>query len=61
MVREAIDSLRLCFPSNDPHQHTLDTIEQSIATLCERVNAIETFKVGSGLKYKKKLIQQLVK
>lgn len=48
VVREAIDSLRLCFTSNDPHQHTLDTIEQSIATLCERVNAIETFKCDTS-------------
>ncbi|XP_048588939.1 dixin isoform X2 [Nematostella vectensis] len=36
MVREAIQSLRECFRSHDPHQHTLDTLEQTITSLLDR-------------------------
>ncbi|EDO37929.1 predicted protein, partial [Nematostella vectensis] len=39
MVREAIQSLRECFRSHDPHQHTLDTLEQTITSLLDRPNA----------------------
>ncbi|XP_022257090.1 dixin-A-like [Limulus polyphemus] len=41
VVRDALLCLRDCFESNDPYQHTLDTIEQSITSLLERVNALE--------------------
>ncbi|XP_076304190.1 uncharacterized protein LOC143222096 isoform X3 [Tachypleus tridentatus] len=41
VVREALSCLRRCFSDTDPYQHTLDTIEQSLASLLERVNALE--------------------
>ncbi|XP_022242000.1 dixin-A-like isoform X2 [Limulus polyphemus] len=41
VVREALSCLRRCFAATDPYQHTLDTIEQSLASLLERVNALE--------------------
>lgn len=41
VVAEALGSLRRCFPANDPQQHTLDTVEQSLAALLERINALE--------------------
>lgn len=40
-MAEALGSLRRCFPANDPQQHTLDTVEQSLAALLERINALE--------------------
>ncbi|KAG8187014.1 hypothetical protein JTE90_005783 [Oedothorax gibbosus] len=42
VVGEALGSLRRCFPANDARQHTLDTIDQSLAALLERINAIDT-------------------
>ncbi|XP_054716158.1 dixin-A-like isoform X1 [Uloborus diversus] len=41
VVAEALGSLRRCFPANDSRQHTLDTVEQSLAALLERINALE--------------------
>ncbi|GFX07508.1 hypothetical protein TNCV_5092221 [Trichonephila clavipes] len=41
VVAEALGSLRRCFPANDPRQHTLDTVDQSLAALLERINALE--------------------
>ncbi|WAR04660.1 DIXC1-like protein [Mya arenaria] len=37
VLRESLGSLRQCFSPADPHQHTLDTIEQGISTLLERL------------------------
>ncbi|CAL1283383.1 unnamed protein product [Larinioides sclopetarius] len=41
VVAEALGSLRRCFPANDPRQHTIDTVDQSLAALLERINALE--------------------
>lgn len=41
VVAEALGNLRRCFPANDPRQHTLDTVDQSLAALLERINALE--------------------
>ncbi|XP_022248631.1 dixin-A-like isoform X2 [Limulus polyphemus] len=46
VVKEAISCLRLCFAPTDPYQHTLDTIEQSLASLLERVNALEEAQIN---------------
>ncbi|XP_076338541.1 uncharacterized protein LOC143240260 isoform X3 [Tachypleus tridentatus] len=46
VVKEAISCLRECFASTDPYQHTLDTIEQSLASLLERVNALEEAQIN---------------
>ncbi|KAG8187016.1 hypothetical protein JTE90_005784 [Oedothorax gibbosus] len=40
--------LRRCFPANDACQHTLDTIDQSLAALLERINAIDTHPQTDG-------------
>lgn len=45
IVKDSISSLRRCFLVNDPFQHTLDTIEESLATLTERVKAAESSSV----------------
>lgn len=50
VVHEALTSLRRCFPVNDPYQHTLDTIEQSLSALLERVNSLEMSSVSSTTK-----------
>ncbi|XP_064471362.1 uncharacterized protein LOC135385779 [Ornithodoros turicata] len=47
VTKEAISSLRHCFRLDDPYQHTLDTIEQSLCTLLERVATMER-QCGSG-------------
>lgn len=41
VTKEALTSLRQCFRLDDPYQHTLDTIEQSLCTLLERVTSME--------------------
>lgn len=41
VTQEALSSLRQCFRLDDPYQHTLDTIEQSLCTLLERVTCME--------------------
>lgn len=38
VLRESLSSLRQCFLNTDPQQHTLDTIEQGISTLMERLS-----------------------
>ncbi|XP_052285903.1 dixin-like isoform X2 [Dreissena polymorpha] len=37
VLQESLSSLRRCFSPTDPQQHTLDTIEQGISTLVERL------------------------
>ncbi|XP_045209608.2 dixin-like isoform X2 [Mercenaria mercenaria] len=37
VLRESLSSLRQCFLNTDPQQHTLDTLEQGISTLMERL------------------------
>ncbi|XP_060557619.1 dixin-like [Ruditapes philippinarum] len=38
VLRESLSSLRQCFHNTDPQQHTLDTIEQWISTITERLS-----------------------
>lgn len=47
VVRDALQSLRRSFKHNDPHHHTIDTLEQSIALLMERLHFAELQKVVS--------------
>ncbi|CAH1272016.1 DIXDC1 [Branchiostoma lanceolatum] len=42
VVREALRGLRSCFQVNNPQHHTIDTLEQSIATLMERLRFLES-------------------
>ncbi|KAG0433494.1 hypothetical protein HPB47_019858, partial [Ixodes persulcatus] len=46
VTKEALSSLRQCFRLDDPYQHTLDTIEQSLCTLLERVTSMERQAAG---------------
>ncbi|XP_076129970.1 dixin-like isoform X2 [Alosa pseudoharengus] len=41
LVRDALRSLRSSFSSHDPQQHTLDTLEQGVASLMDRLHAAE--------------------
>lgn len=47
VARDALQSLRRSFKHNDPHHHTIDTLEQSIALLMERLHFAELQKVIS--------------
>lgn len=42
LVRDALRSLRNSFSGHDPQQHTLDTLEQGVASLMDRLHAVET-------------------
>lgn len=48
VTQEALSSLRQCFRLDDPYQHTLDTIEQSLCTLLERVTCMEKMAAAAG-------------
>ena len=37
VLRDSLSSLRHCFSGADPQQHTLDTLEQGISSLMERI------------------------
>ncbi|XP_056400816.1 dixin isoform X2 [Hyla sarda] len=41
LVREALRSLRNSFSGHDPQHHTIDSLEQGIASLMDRLHAIE--------------------
>lgn len=45
VARDALQSLRKGFRRNDSHHHTIDTLEQSIALLMERLHFAEMEKV----------------
>ncbi|XP_031427351.1 dixin-like isoform X1 [Clupea harengus] len=42
LVHDALRSLRNSFSGHDPQQHTLDTLEQGVASLADRLHAMET-------------------
>ncbi|KAB1254687.1 Dixin [Camelus dromedarius] len=42
LVRDALRSLRNSFSGHDPQHHTIDSLEQGIASLMERLHAVET-------------------
>uniref|UniRef100_A0A3Q4IAC5 DIX domain containing 1a n=1 Tax=Neolamprologus brichardi TaxID=32507 RepID=A0A3Q4IAC5_NEOBR len=42
VVREALRSLRDSFSGHDPQHHTLDTLEQGVATLMDRLHSLDT-------------------
>ncbi|XP_069470394.1 dixin isoform X2 [Ambystoma mexicanum] len=42
LVRDALRSLRNGFSGHDPQHHTIDSLEQGIASLMERLHSIET-------------------
>ncbi|XP_028666073.2 dixin-like isoform X3 [Erpetoichthys calabaricus] len=44
LVRDALRSLRNSFSGHDPQHHTIDTLEQSISSLMERLHLVETQK-----------------
>ncbi|XP_052044340.1 dixin isoform X2 [Apodemus sylvaticus] len=44
LVRDALRSLRNSFSGHDPQHHTIDSLEQGISSLMERLHAIETQK-----------------
>ncbi|MFT7818581.1 dixin [Arapaima gigas] len=42
LVRDALRSLRNSFSGHDPQHHTLDTLEQGVASLMDRIYALDT-------------------
>ncbi|XP_050178966.1 dixin isoform X3 [Myiozetetes cayanensis] len=44
LVRDALRSLRNSFSGHDPQHHTIDSLEQGIASLMERLHRLETQK-----------------
>ncbi|XP_011480728.1 dixin-A-like isoform X3 [Oryzias latipes] len=42
LVREALRSLRDSFSGHDPQHHTLDTLEQGVSSLMDRLHSLET-------------------
>ncbi|XP_051012378.1 dixin isoform X2 [Acomys russatus] len=44
LVRDALRSLRNSFSGHDPQHHTIDSLEQGISSLMERLRAMETQK-----------------
>lgn len=42
LVRDALRSLRNSFSGHDPQHHTIDSLEQGISSLMERLRAMET-------------------
>ncbi|KAF3823570.1 hypothetical protein GH733_007038 [Mirounga leonina] len=44
LVRDALRSLRNSFSGHDPQHHTIDSLEQGISSLMERLHAVETQK-----------------
>ncbi|XP_019223189.1 dixin-A isoform X3 [Oreochromis niloticus] len=42
VVREALRSLRDSFSGHDPQHHTLDTLEQGVASLMDRLHSLDT-------------------
>ncbi|XP_056139699.1 dixin-A isoform X2 [Lampris incognitus] len=42
LVREALRSLRDSFSGHDPQHHTLDTLEQGVASLMDRLHTLDT-------------------
>lgn len=42
LVRDALRSLRNSFGGHDPQHHTLDTLEQGVASLMDRLYDLET-------------------
>ncbi|KAF4796666.1 hypothetical protein TURU_082334 [Turdus rufiventris] len=44
LVRDALRSLRNSFSGHDPQHHTIDSLEQGIASLMERLHRMETHK-----------------
>uniref|UniRef100_UPI0037E8EBDE dixin-A isoform X2 n=1 Tax=Semicossyphus pulcher TaxID=241346 RepID=UPI0037E8EBDE len=42
LVREALRSLRDSFSGHDPQHHTLDTLEQGVASLMDRLHSVDT-------------------
>lgn len=44
LVRDALRSLRNSFSGHDPQHHTIDSLEQGISSLMERLHVVETQK-----------------
>lgn len=44
LVRDALRSLRNSFSGHDPQHHTIDSLEQGISSLMERLYRVETQK-----------------
>lgn len=44
LVRDALRSLRNSFSGHDPQHHTIDSLEQGISSLMERLHRMETHK-----------------
>ena len=44
LVRDALRSLRNSFSGHDPQHHTIDSLEQGISSLMERLHRLETQK-----------------
>ncbi len=42
LVREALRSLRDSFSGHDPQHHTLDTLEQGVSSLMDRLLSLDT-------------------
>ncbi|GAB6029764.1 Dixin [Chamberlinius hualienensis] len=55
IVRDALQSLRSSFKSNEPQHHTIDTLEQSFALVMERLHMAEMEKISNNHGDSKKL------
>lgn len=42
LVREALRSLRDSFSGHDPQHHTLDTLEQGVSSLMDRLHSLDS-------------------
>lgn len=45
LLRDSLRSLRSNFRDQDPEQHTLDTLEQGIVSLMDRLHVLHTHRV----------------
>lgn len=45
LLRDSLRSLRNNFRDHDPQQHTLDTLEQGIVSLMDRLHVLHTHRV----------------
>ncbi|XP_021372022.1 dixin-like isoform X2 [Mizuhopecten yessoensis] len=48
VVRDSLHNLRLSFKGTDPQQHTIDTLEQSVSALLDKISMSATSSVGGG-------------
>lgn len=48
VVRDSLHNLRLSFKGTDPQQHTIDTLEQSVSTLLDKITMSANTSISGG-------------